>query len=90
MHSVVVMIQIESNDPRLDLETVPTATVEGTHRLRQAVVQHIKDRKTRVIAVMATEAAELMMKAHDYAMVASGFDGGLQRPPPDYDPPPGR
>jgi hypothetical protein len=85
-HTVVVMIQIETNDPRLDPENISVDTAAATAALRVAVLANLK-RLTRVIAVLPVEHAQAMMQLHEAAGEMLLGERVAERPPSDYVPP---
>jgi hypothetical protein len=85
-HTVVVMVQIETNDDRLDPERIAVDTVAGTAALRVAVLANLK-RLTRVIAVLPVEHAKALMLLHEAAGEMLIGEKMAERPPSDYVPP---
>ena len=59
-HTLVVMLQIETNDDRLSPERISVETAAETAALRVAVLANLR-RVTRVIAAMPVEHAKAMM-----------------------------
>jgi hypothetical protein len=85
-HTVVVMVQIETNDPRLDPDNICVGTVRDTAALRVAVLANLK-RLTRVIAVFPPEHAKALMLLHEAMGEELTGEQMADRPPPDYIPP---
>jgi hypothetical protein len=92
MTSLVVMAQIETDDPRLSLESLATAVTTSattTAALRQTVLDHLPDDVTRLIAVLPLEQARRLMWLHERMGDLTG-DSTFVRPPSGYVPPGGR
>jgi hypothetical protein len=85
-HTVVAMIEIQTNDPRLDPDNITVDTVRDTAKLRVAVLANLK-RLTRVIAVLPVEHAKAMMLLHEAAGEMLLGEQFADRPPADYVPP---
>lgn len=86
--SIIVMVELETDDPRLLADSIDVSTVQAVTRLRQAVVDALPG-MSRLVAVMPVETARLMMAAHEHAVTVSGADAFV-RPPAAYVPPRGR
>lgn len=84
--TIIAMVQLDSDDPRLDPEKISVATAADAAALRAAVIQAYPQ-LTRVIAVMTEAESRLMMLGHEAALRKSGIR--FDRPPPDYKPPGG-
>jgi hypothetical protein len=94
-----VMLQVETSDRRLTLEAIAEAvkTAGGMSRMRHAILQHLPNDVTRLIAVLPPKHAALLMMLHesvgsDIAEMAraAGIPVGntdFVRPPADYVPP---
>lgn len=97
-HQLGILIQFESDDPELDPDRRSVATVERTKTLRRAVMRHLKNKDFRVVSVFHVEHIKLLMQLHeaigtDIARAAGLLDPDetmTDRPPPDYEPPPGK
>ena len=85
-HTVVVMVEIQTNDDRLDPDRINVDTAAATAALRVAVLANLK-RLTRVIAVLPVEHAKAMMSLHEAAGEMLMGQRMADRPPSDYVPP---
>ena len=85
-HTIAVLVQIETNDPRLDPDTINVSTARATAALRAAVLANLK-RITRVIAVMPIEQARAITLLHEGLGELLLNEMLADRPPPDYIPP---
>lgn len=88
---IAVLVQIETDDPRLDPSSDMVATAERTALVRQAVIDNLPN-LTRLIAVMPIEHSRLLMMLHeahveDIAKRLGTTGGAFVRPPRDYVPP---
>lgn len=83
---VMVVAQIETDDPRLFPDNIDISTAESTATLRRLVIEHLAH-VTRIIAVTSEENMRLMFAAHEYALRSIGEGDLLRRPPADYRPP---
>lgn len=92
---IVIVVELETDNPLLDPDKIDVSTVEAAQALRQAVVDSLPG-LTRVMAVLPLGTAKLMMHAHEVASRAkplvcaeeAGLAHTVQRPPPAYRPPP--
>ena len=84
-HSIVVLVQLETDDPLLDPDQIDVSTVEAVTALRAAVVRALP-KVTSVVAVLPLDDAKLMLSSHEYAMRAVGA-ARVKRPPGSYVPP---
>jgi hypothetical protein len=68
-HSFVVMLQIQTNDPRLTEKAIAKALGAGQPggfaRMRHAILQHLPKDVTRVIALFPVAHAKLLMMLHE-------------------------
>lgn len=80
--SIAVMVLIETDDPRFDIDS--HLTVKTAAQLRQAVIDNLP-KLTRVILACDEEEARLMIHAHRVAMDELGIEYNL--PPAHYVPP---
>jgi hypothetical protein len=89
-HKLIVMVQIETDDPRLAPSADMVATAERAKEVRQAVIDNLP-RLTRLIAVLPEEHARLLMMLHEAhgkeLAKHTGTSGAFVRPPADYKPP---
>jgi hypothetical protein len=85
-YTVAVMVQIETNDPRLDPANISVATARSTEIVRVAVLANLK-RVTRVIAVLPVFHAKALMALHEAMGEQLLGEKMSDRPPPDYVPP---
>jgi hypothetical protein len=86
-HSVVVMLQIETDDPRLsDGALAKFGSIEAVAAVRAAVVDVVPRDIARVIAVFPVEHARLLMMLHEAVGKDLG-NGAFVRPPAGYVPP---
>jgi hypothetical protein len=88
MTKFIAMVQIETDDPRLTIEGIVAGvrTATETAATRQAIMDQLPHRVTRVVAYMPEEHARLLMMLHE----AVGKDlgkRGFVRPPAGYVPP---
>lgn len=82
---LVVMVQIETEDPRLDPGCINVSTAESTAELRRLVVENLP-LMTRVVAVLDEETARLMVETHNRVCEKMGLPG-VVRPPGSYQAP---
>lgn len=87
-HSLAVMVIIETDDPRLDPDTIDVSTVDATIALRSAVIDNLAS-LTRVVMVLHEPEAHLMVRAHAIAARSAGLDHLFERPPSGYRAPDG-
>lgn len=85
-HTIVVMLEIQTNDDRLDPDNINVDTATATAALRVAVLANLKQ-VTRVIAVLPVEHAKAMMMLHEAAGEMLMGERMAERPPADYIPP---
>jgi hypothetical protein len=85
MTKFIAMVQIETDDPRLTIERVVggVRTAQGASEMRQAILEQLPHRVTRVVAYMPLEQAQLLMMLHEAVGKELGAPG-LARPPADY------
>jgi hypothetical protein len=83
-YSVAVMIQIDTNDERLNPHNISARTVADAAQLRRAVMDNLDD-LSRVIVVMTIGTAEIITRAHAALMQERG--GRVEYPPKAYVPP---
>jgi hypothetical protein len=81
-----VIVEISTDDARLDPDNLDTSTVSAAAALRRAVLAAMPKDVTRVVMVAPVEVAKLMCLAHDAAVAETGH-GSVHRPPPAYVPP---
>ena len=89
-----VMLIVETNDPRLDEETLATAhtSVKNTATMRRALLQHLPKDVQRVVAVFPVDHAKLLMQLHDTFGAEIAKQLGVEErmhnvAPPGYVPP---
>jgi hypothetical protein len=85
-YQVCAIVQIESDDPRLDPDALEVDTPAKAAALRRAVLKSLPRKVTRVIAVLPVDFAKLMLHAHEQAAEIAGLATVL-RPPAGYVPP---
>jgi hypothetical protein len=87
-NTVVVMVQVETDDPRLTPAglVASVGSARGTQAMRDIVLSHLPGAVTRLIAVMPEHQARMLMMLHE-AVGARLGDGPFVRPPPGYVPP---
>lgn len=85
-YRVCALIQIATNDPRLDPDAIDISSAKATARLRQAVIDNLPKRVERVISVLPVDLAQFIMETHEAACAVVGVNAA-DRPPPDYIPP---
>lgn len=85
-YQVCAIVQIETDDPRLDPDRLEVDTPAKAAALRQAVLKSLPHQVTRVIVVLPVDLAKLMLHAHDQAAEIAGLTTVL-RPPASYIPP---
>jgi hypothetical protein len=85
------MVEIETLDPRLTHQVLSSSkrTAEFFVEQRQAIIDQLPARIERVIAIMPTEHARLLMMLHEAVGKDLGAPG-FSRPPQDYTAPPDR
>ena len=83
MVSMACLVLIETDDPVITEYEKSIQTVEGTKALRQAVIDSLPFKVTRVIHVMPEDVARLLSMAHEHAMAALG-QGRALHPPEGY------
>lgn len=84
--SIAVMVLIETDDPRLNIDHISVSTAKAAAQLRQAVIDNLP-KLTRVVVLMSEEEARLMSAVHRAAIESLGKKGKVHRPPSDYVPP---
>lgn len=84
MQEYVVMLAIQSDDPRLGPSSLNT--IKGTKAMRQAVIDALPGNIISVVALMDPLRARLMMEAMEIADAEMGFRAP-RRPPAGYRPP---
>jgi hypothetical protein len=87
-HKIVALLQIESDDPHLSLESLVLSVQSADTALatRQRILDHLADPTTRLIAVIEPDHARRMLMMHALAGVSLGIQN-QPRPPDDYVPP---
>jgi hypothetical protein len=97
-HSICVLLQIDTTDPRLSLEAIEALQTAGDWaRMRRVILQHLPRDVGRVIVAMPVNQARLLMKLHEAVgediakkLREEGIDmtgPDFVRPPPGYVPP---
>ncbi len=80
MKSIVVVVELQTNNLLLDPDTVDTSTPEAHAAVRQAIVDALPG-LVGVVGVLGLGEAQLMLAAHSIAAKASGVRE-VFRPPP--------
>jgi hypothetical protein len=77
MTKFIAMVQIETDDPRLTIERVVggVRTAQGASEMRQAILEQLPHRVTRLVACMRVEQARLLLRLHE----AVGKELGVQQ-----------
>lgn len=70
--SICVMVELLTDHPLLDPDTLDVESAEAREAVRAAVIESLPELR-RVIMVMPTEMARIMCEAHDAACEAAGF-----------------
>lgn len=85
MTKFIAMVQIETDDPRLTIERIVAGvrTASDTAATRQAIMDQLPHKVTRVVAYMPEEHARLLMLLHEAVGEEIG-KRGFVRPPADY------
>jgi hypothetical protein len=99
-HQFCVMLQMETDDPRLSVDAIVEALgggkVSSFAKIRHAIMGRLAHDVTRVVAVFPVEHAMLLMKLHEafgQEIAAELRQAGTPtrdpfvRPPKDYVPP---
>lgn len=81
----IAMVQIETDDPRLTIDRLTTGvrTAEAAAEIRQAILEQIPGKITRLIAFMPEAQAKALMALHEI-MLAEMKAPGFRRPPANY------
>jgi hypothetical protein len=85
-HTIAVMVEIQTNDDRLDPDNIHVDTAAATAALRVAVLANLK-RITRVIAVLPVQHAKAIMLLHEAMGERLLGEQMADRPPADCLPP---
>jgi hypothetical protein len=89
-HTIVAMVQIETDDPRLVPSSDMVATAAAAALVRQVIVDNLP-RLTRVIGIFGVDHARMLMMLHesvgDRIAAELGKAPTFKRPPADYKPP---
>ena len=83
---LVVMLQIDTDDPLIVDPDRALGSVDGAKRLREAVLEALPHAVERLIALMPVDEAQLMTETHEAAKAAAGWPAA-RRPPKGYRPP---
>ena len=97
-YEFAVMLLVKTTDPRLTPKAIDEAmtTAGGVAGLRRVVLQHLPRDVSRLVAVIPTEHAQMLMMLHEAAgediaaylrKVGIETEAAFKRPPPDYVPP---
>jgi hypothetical protein len=82
-HRICVILELLTDDPRLDPERVDVSTSRAAGEARRAVVAALPGTVERVVAIMRVETAKLILATHEAACDAAGLSDVIQRPPWD-------
>jgi hypothetical protein len=81
----IAIVQIETDDPGLTIERIAAGvrTALGTRSIRQAILEQLPHRATRVVAYLPEKQARLLMMLHESLGNEIGAPDFV-RPPADY------
>lgn len=88
---IAVILEIETDDPRLSAENCNAASesARATERVRVALMGTLPKGVRRVVAITSPELMRTVLHTHELACEITGVSM-FQRPPRDYEPPDGR
>ena len=78
---ICALIEIVTEDARLDPDKINVDTPQAARAIREAVIASLPGSVDRLIAVLPVDLAQFIMETHEAACRAVGEDDAVMRPP---------
>lgn len=83
-HRVCAIIEIVTDDPRLDPDKIDVETPQAAKAIRAAVIASLPGSVDRVVSVLPVELMRFIMETHELASEVAGIHDSVRRPPKEH------